>query len=366
MDKEVYPGHHTVDDAKADTNCNGIVGRDPLTNRTYEEQWCKGTQPLGTIVLGDSAGAHFHIPPQWMTASQLNKDTYSDLLLILENEFDWPMLSLMTGFDTTQRWKNSIQGPMDSIYLKMRERNRCNHRDFQNIAVNGAKSSSIKQIAESMSRISGDNPALVMVELIGNDVCSGHNDTNHMTKVEDYYNKMSELLSYLNDRLSRGSVVMASGLADGRLLYDILHDRVHPIGSTRKDVTYSQLYDFLNCLQISPCFGWMNSNETIRNLTTEHGEKLNKALKDLISSSKFDNIAVYDFPLRLNEIVDSWEHDPADLIEPVDGFHPSQTANALMANRTWERLLHDYPGILPPVNPHNELITKKFGDQGGY
>lgn len=33
---------------------------------------CLGSQPRGIILLGDSAGAHFHIPPEWLTASQLS------------------------------------------------------------------------------------------------------------------------------------------------------------------------------------------------------------------------------------------------------------------------------------------------------
>lgn len=31
-----------------------------------------GSQPRGIILLGDSAGAHFHIPPEWITASQMS------------------------------------------------------------------------------------------------------------------------------------------------------------------------------------------------------------------------------------------------------------------------------------------------------
>ena len=36
-----------------------------------------------------------------------------------------------------------------------------------------------------------------------------------------------------------------------------------------QDVTYSDLYTYLNCLEISPCSGWMNTNATLRNITTE-------------------------------------------------------------------------------------------------
>jgi len=53
------------------------------------------------------------------------------------------------------------------------------------------------------------------------------------------------------------------GLGDGSLLYENLHADTHPL-----NVTYGNMYDFLNCLKISPCWGWLNSNETVRNFTT--------------------------------------------------------------------------------------------------
>ncbi len=52
--------------------------------------------------------------------------------------------------------------------------------------------------------------------------------------------------------------------------------------------------------------------------------------------------------------------------EPVDGFHPSQTGNMLLAEMLWEDLATNRPGWLPPVNPNNALIEARFGDQGGY
>ena len=371
FNKEVYPGRYSTNDAYSDTNCNGIMGIDPQTNKTYEEQWCNGTHQLGTVVLGDSVGAHFHIPPEWLTASQLNDNSFADILTIVENELDWPMLSLTTGFDDPSKWVRDIQGPMNSTYLILRERNLCNHRDFQNVAVNGARSSSMKKIVKTLSRNkTTDIPVLVTLELVGNDVCNGYNDTfAHMTKPEEYYENMNYVLSYLDDTLPKGSIVNVVGLVDGRILYETLHDRIHPLGSTRKDVTYSQLYDFLNCLQVSPCYGWLNSNETWRNLTTEHANELNDALSRLISSTQYNNIVVNDFPLPLREILEDWKNhgnDPAKLIEPVDGFHPSQTANALIASKAWDLFMQKYPNLVPPVNPNNEHIKKQFGGQGGY
>lgn len=34
-------------------------------------------------------------------------------------------------------WTEVIQGPIDSLYLRLWQRNHCNHRDYQNIGVNG-------------------------------------------------------------------------------------------------------------------------------------------------------------------------------------------------------------------------------------
>ena len=50
------------------------------------------------------------------------------------------------------------------------------------------------------------------------------------------------------------------GLGDGSLLYDNLHADIHPL-----NVKYESVYNFLNCLEISPCWGWLNSNEVSTN-----------------------------------------------------------------------------------------------------
>jgi hypothetical protein len=56
----------------------------------------------------------------------------------------------------------------------------------------------------------------------------------------------------------------------------------------------------------------------------------------------------------------------ADLIEPGDGFHPSQLGQALFAQQVWDHLEAHYPHALGPVNPHNTEIELLFGDQGGF
>jgi len=109
-----------------------------------------------------------------------------------------------------------------------------------------------------------DHPMLVFMELIGNDVCNGHHGFDSMTTPAEFYTNILKLLNYLDTVLPAGSHVVSVGLGNGSLLYDLLHDQLHPIG-----VTYTDVYDYLNCLGISPCWGWMNSNDTVRAYTTE-------------------------------------------------------------------------------------------------
>ena len=47
--------------------------------------------------MGDSISAHFHIPEQWLDATQINEEVFKHALYIIENELDWPQLSATTG-----------------------------------------------------------------------------------------------------------------------------------------------------------------------------------------------------------------------------------------------------------------------------
>jgi len=52
------------------------------------------------------------------------------------------------------------------------------------------------------------------------------------------------------------------------------------------------------------------------------------------------------------------------LIEPVDGFHPTQIADFLTVEVLTEKYEKD--GLMAPINPNNAKIYSLFGDQGGY
>jgi len=249
--------------------------------------------------------------------------------------------------------------------------NLCNHRDFQNIGVNGARSSSMKdQIMYTLKRNQTlDHPLLIAYALIGNDVCNGHYGLCSMTTPQEFYQNVMDALVYLDTVLPFGSHLMFFGLVDGRILWDTMNARIHPIGATNNDVTYAAVYEYLNCLEISPCWGWLNSNPYWRNATTERAMELNAVYLEIIANSTFKNFDMTYFPTPLNEAILLWESlggEAWQLIEPIDGFHPDQNANALLAQLQWEKYLANYTYLVQPLNPNNQMITKIFANQGGY
>jgi acyloxyacyl hydrolase len=113
LDGQIYPGRKNTDKSPLiDHNCNGIHGIDPILRKSYEDEVCGNSKPRGIAVLGDSAGAHFSIPPSWFNASEITKGTYSDLMPILEDEFDWPMRTATTAFAASP---DNTTIPIDSI-----------------------------------------------------------------------------------------------------------------------------------------------------------------------------------------------------------------------------------------------------------
>lgn len=73
-----------------------------------------------------------------------------------------------------------------------------------------------------------------------------------------------------------------------------------------------------------------------------------------------------DMNTLIQEYVDETGGDASDVIEPSDGFHPSQLGNSLLADEMWQYLEENYPEAIGDVNPFNTQIVDVFGDQGGY
>lgn len=359
-DPNVYPGRKAAPSGKesADYNCNGINGVDPTSGRPWKDLLCANSQQMGAVIFGDSAAAHFSIKPEWLEGQYINSTTYSDLVFGATNELDWPHKSWVTGH---------VEDPfVDSLYLRLRKQNLCNHRDYQNVAVNGANSLKLKSIVPTVARNdSFDQPVLAVYANIGNDICSQRPNLDHMTSVADFTSNVISTLKYLDSGvLPAGSHLLLVGLVDGRFLWDTLHARMNPIGRPYEDV-----YSWLACIGINPCWQWLNPNATIRNAASTRAAQLSDVLLQISKNSTFKHFDTAYTPFPLAQIAQQWEQrggQAADLIEPIDGFHPSQIGHYLIAGDVWNGLLQSRPDWIPAPNPNNARIAQLFGAQGGY
>jgi len=121
----------------------------------------------------------------------ITNGTFDDLLPRLADELDLPHESSYTAHTNTKY--NS-----HSVYKYLREWNLCNHNDFQNIAVNGATAGNSWDNIKALKRNqTTDNPLIMFLELIGNDVCKKSFDG--MTKPADFKLRITKLLNYLDE-----------------------------------------------------------------------------------------------------------------------------------------------------------------------
>jgi len=324
--------------------------------------FCKNSSQKGIIVLGDSAAAHFSIP-----INQLNTTTPLQWATLAENEADYPGCSWATGFwNTTDCPIPQRRNGMDSIYKRMFLRNRCNHRDYQNIAVDGARSPSMNHTTVfSMARDqNNDVPAIVFYAMVGNDVCNPHYGGSSMTSPEEFEANVVSTLQYLDTVLPNGSTVFLLGLQNGTIIWDTMNKRIHPL-----QVTYGALWEFVDCLGINPCWGWLNPDPYWRNFTEVRAEQLNNVFPKIVKERKFKHFDIHYLGSMLKpayEKLIAEGGDPALLFGETDGGHPSQIQHELTAEILWDILVKQYPNVIGKENPFNDQIVKLFGDQGGY
>jgi acyloxyacyl hydrolase len=224
---------------------------------------------------------------------------------------------------------------------------------------------------ESLSRHPWeDKPAIVVYSMVGNDVCNGMEDTvAHMTSVEEFHTNVLSTLDFLQGTLPAGSHVILVGLIDGSLIYKAMAQRLHPLGLLKQDLTYADVYDWFNCMEIGPCHGWMSRNATLRAITTAHAQRLSKVLMTIAEKQRFTRFDVHYMPNPFQQVIDRWVAKGGQLwqlIEPVDSLHPTQVTQAMIAESMWTHLEQHYPHVLGPVNERNERIAQLFGDQGGH
>ena len=216
-----------------------------------------------------------------------------------------------------------------------------------------------------------DHPALVIYSMVGNDVCNEQEDTiRHMTSPTEFYENVMGTLEFLETTLPPGSHVILVGLIDGAILYKAMADRLHPLGLLRQDLTYSQVYDWFNCMEIGPCAGWMNSNSTLRKITTNAANQLSNVLKKIAKKEKkFTRFDVHYMPNPFQEVINDWVASGGkvwQLIEPVDSLHPTQVTQKMIAKSIWSFLEGNMPHVLGPINDRNDQIEALFGGKGGH
>ena len=107
-----------------------------------------------------------------------------------------------------------------------------------------------------------------------------------MTTPEDFKTKTKESLEYLDTILPKASGVVVTGHLQGGILWETLHDRIFPFGEFDGTVTYSDMYGYLECLQVSPCMGWMSADPERRARTTKREQELSRAAEELVDDLK--------------------------------------------------------------------------------
>ena len=106
FDDQYRPGRQPLNnDLFGDSNCNGIFGVNDTSGNSLETELCGGSDAKGIVYIGDSVGAHFHVPPTWFTPSKLTTGILTNVSYVISNEFDWPDVGFATGF------RNATQMP---------------------------------------------------------------------------------------------------------------------------------------------------------------------------------------------------------------------------------------------------------------
>jgi len=335
-----------------DVDCNGIFGIDPISGRGWNEVFCCNSESLGVGILGGGDSAVFDFDPSWI--GNIVPETFSELLMKIENELDNPQISWVTGYQST------------SIYSKMRERNLCNHRDYQNLAKNGDNSISIRNNIKFFTRnVTYDKPMLLFYQPMG-DICNNldaKETLNKMTKPKEFNTNVVETLFQLDEILPKGSHVILTGFVQGHNIYATMSDRMHPFG-----VKYDKWYDWLACIGACPCTGLLDSNSTLRTLTEQRANLFNAEYQNIVKNFEFKHFDVYYMPFPFHDILKEFTKsgkNESDLFSKVDGFHFSSDMHPFIAQVMWEKIIKDHPFWFP-INEHNSAIKKLFGDQGGY
>jgi hypothetical protein len=126
---------------------------------------------------------------------------------------------------------------------------------------------------------------------------------------------------------------------------------------------YDALYDFMNCEEENPCWGWLNLDREVRLNTTKISNSLNDVYQNISDTMTFTNFKFIFYNPKWAELFSSYQKAGGvlkNLIEPIDGFHPSQAGNALFAQQFFLWMETEHPEVLGDVNPNNAEMDAMF------
>jgi len=291
-----------------------------------------------------------------------------DLIKIIEAVFlegDRPDCSWSTGFNKISCPKSNF--PFESFYLKLLKRNKCNHRDFQNLSVNGARSGAMStKIVDKISRNQTlDSPVIIFYSLFGNDICTPRAECEQFTRPEEFMQNNLRSFNYLDTRVPNGSFVFITGIFNGELMYQYMADKKHPL----LPMTYGTVWDFVSSLGSNPCYAWLSRNSTCRENASRRAQELNLVYPRLVQTQNYKNFKLYYLGSNFKTILEDWVrrgNNVTDMFQEIDGGHPGQTAGNLKAKLIYDMIEQRFPEALGKINPFNSEIERIFGDQGGH
>jgi len=124
-----------------------------------------------------------------------------------------------------------------------------------------------------------------------------------MTTVSEFQTNVLASLDFLEATIPAGSHVVFLPLADGRVLYDATSNMTHPLG-----VPFPAVYDFLGCNECSPCLGWLNSNSSFRDATSQRAAELSAVYGKIIAanSTRYTRFDMYEFNVDWKKFISNY------------------------------------------------------------
>jgi acyloxyacyl hydrolase len=107
----------------------------------------------------------------------------------------------------------------------------------------------------------------------------------------------------------------------------------------------------------------MNTNETVRELTFQRAESLSAVARIISEVEEFENFTLVYYNYDIVAVFDKWVElggQYYEMIEPTDGFHPSQNGQSMAGEFLYEYLRANFPDALGDDNPYNDQIVEIF------